>query len=122
MKNLNIHKHIAEKRTLTILKVAFVVLAYSHTAAAWEIPNPFAGDDLDAILRNIADFVIKIGIPLLILAIVVIGFMFVSAQGSEEKLRKAKGAFFWLIIGAVIILGARIIADIISNIADELSG
>lgn len=121
MKKPAIHKRIAEKRVLTILIVAFIALVYSHSAAALSIENPFSSDDFGTILHKLANFVFKIGVPLLIFAIVIVGFMFVRAQGNEKELEGAKNAFFWLVIGAIIIMGAPVLADVLSNLADKIN-
>lgn len=73
-------------------------------------------------INNIPDFiqtlligVIKIGIPIVALAIIYCGFLFVSARGNSEKLGKAKDALLYTLIGAAILLGSWAIAQLISN-------
>jgi len=54
------------------------------------------------------------------LAIIYTGFLFVEAQGSPEKITKAKKALTYTIIGAAILLGAFVIADAIGKTVDEI--
>ncbi len=56
---------------------------------------------------------LKIGIPILALAIIYAGFLFVVARGNSEKLQKAKDALLYTIIGGAILLGAWAIAEMI---------
>jgi len=57
---------------------------------------------------------LKIGIPIVALAIVYCGFLFVFARGNSEKLTKARDALLYTVIGAAILLGAWAIAKMIS--------
>ena len=65
--------------------------------------------------------VIKIGIPVIALAIIYSGFLFVSAQGNSEKIKKAKDAILYSLIGAAILLGSWAIAQLISNTVLKIS-
>jgi hypothetical protein len=58
--------------------------------------------------------------PIIVLMIIYAGFLFVTAQGDPQKLSKAKKAFLWAIIGAVIILGARLLAAAIAQTISSL--
>ena len=67
------------------------------------------------LIRNILQDALKIGIPVVALAIIYCGFLFVSARGNSEKLTKAKDALLWTLIGAAILLGSWAIANMISS-------
>jgi hypothetical protein len=41
--------------------------------------------------------------------------LFVVSKGNPEELKKAKTTLYWTIIGALILLGAQVIAKIIEN-------
>lgn len=82
-----------------------------------EIPNPLAGtiDTLPSFFQKVVEFIIKIGVPLVAMAIVYSGFLFVSARGSDDQLKKAKDAFTYSIIGGLILLAAWLVADAIKD-------
>jgi len=85
-----------------------------------KIPNFLVCDSIGLCLTNIANFIIKyIVTPLAILMLILAGFRFATAQGNEEKLKKAKSNFLWTAVGlAVIAASSMIIAyiqDIFSN-------
>jgi hypothetical protein len=69
---------------------------------------------ISALIHDILEGVLKIGMPVIALAIIYCGFLFVKAQGKPEELNKAKSALTWTLVGAAILLGAWAIAEMIS--------
>lgn len=67
------------------------------------------------LIKTILEGALRIGMPVVALAIVYCGFLFVSASGNPEKLKKAKDALLWTLIGAAILLGSWAIAKMISD-------
>lgn len=87
----------------------------SDPAAQGKILNPLGNTDtLPVLIQTILEGVLKIGIPIVALAIIYCGFLFVFARGNSEKLTKAKEALLYTIIGAAILLGSWAIAKMIS--------
>jgi hypothetical protein len=80
-----------------------------------QICNPVNASTLDGLIKTILEGVIKIGIPIIALAIIYSGFLFVAARGNSEKISKAKDALLYTLIGAAILLGAWAIALLIKN-------
>src|ERR1035437_5737803 len=72
------------------------------------IKNPLGGniDDIPSFITKIIDFVLLIAIPIVALALIYSGFLFVTAVGNSEKLKTAKRTFLYTLIGAAILLGA----------------
>ncbi|MEK7471412.1 MAG: hypothetical protein AAB623_02065 [Patescibacteria group bacterium] len=70
--------------------------------------------DVPALIKTILEGVIKIGMPVVALAIIYCGFLFVKAQGKPEEIKKAKDALLYTLIGAAILLGSWAIAKMIS--------
>ena len=79
-----------------------------------KICNPIDQDTLTGFIKHILEGVLKIGIPIVALAIIYCGFLFVAARGNSEKLTKAKDALLYTLIGAAILLGSWAIAQLIS--------
>jgi len=111
---------------LTIYTLANVELAFAVNATPPKIDvkldNPIGVNSLQQFIERALQIVIDIGFPLLVLAIVYVGFLFVSARGNEEKLQTAKTAFFWVVIGAILILGSQVIVKALSGTVDQLEG
>ncbi|MBP9748172.1 MAG: hypothetical protein KBD17_00895 [Candidatus Pacebacteria bacterium] len=82
-----------------------------------KINNPL-GDNNQTIETFILKFlkgIIKLGIPIVALAVIYCGFLFVKAQGNAEELTKAKDALLYTLIGAGILLGAIAITELVIN-------
>jgi len=73
------------------------------------------------LIKIILQGALKIGMPVVALAIIYCGFLFVFARGNPEKLTKAKDALLWTLIGAAILLGSWAIAKMISVTITGLS-
>jgi len=85
------------------------------------INNPL-GDkltDIPSFIKAIVEIVLYVGIPIVALAIIYTGFLFVAAQGNSEKITKAKKALMYVLIGAALLLGAFVIANAIQSTVDE---
>jgi len=85
-----------------------------------EICNPIQSNTFADLMAKIADIAAKIGLPLVVVFIIYAGFLFVSARGDEEQLKKAKTTFFWAVIGALLVVGAVAISLAIENFASQL--
>ncbi len=81
------------------------------------LPNPIAGtiDTIPEFFQKVVDFILTIGIPLIAMAIVYSGFLFVTARGSDGQLEKAKEAFTYAIIGGMVLLAAWLVAGAIQD-------
>ena len=77
--------------------------------------NPLAVDSLEEFLAEILKFIVRLGTLVVIVMIVVVGFMFVAARGNPEAISKARTALLWTLVGAVILIGAEIIAQAIAE-------
>ena len=78
-----------------------------------KLENPLNVSSLPELLTAILNGVVEIGAILLTVMIVYVGFLFVAAQGNEEKIRSARSALVWTVIGGLILLGASAISAVI---------
>lgn len=89
------------------------------------LENPLSVKTLPALLQKILEIMAQIMLPIVVLAIIYTGFLFVKAQGNKDELTKAKNALFWTVVGGVIVLGATVLAaaikGTISNIINTSS-
>ena len=105
-----------------IIFVSFITLLPAFSLAGTTLPpnsgqivNPISATTLNGLIQTILTGVIKIGIPIIALAIIYSGFLFVAARGNSEKITKAKDALIYTLVGAAILLGAWAIALLIKN-------
>ena len=125
----NYKMQFIRKNLSKIILTAFLIMAPiisfaqdqnppSDPNAQGKIVNPLGPNGPTSITDFIQTFlvgVLKVGIPVVALAIIYSGFLFVEARGNTEKLTKAKSALLYTIIGAAILLGSWAIAGLIAN-------
>ncbi|MCE9549266.1 pilin [Candidatus Nomurabacteria bacterium] len=106
----------------------FILITYSFlgsylTVLAAENPvcrpgticNPISTDTVNDFIKVFLEGALKIGIPIVSLAIIYCGFLFVEARGNPEKITKAKDALLYTLIGAAILLGSWALAQVIAD-------
>ena len=76
---------------------------------------PIRATSIQAFIKELLEGVIKIGMPVIALAIIYSGFLFVSARGNSEAIKKAKDSLMYTLIGAAVLLGSWAIAKLISD-------
>ncbi len=92
----------------------FVPLAASAEAL---IQPPFAVSSIQDLLQKLISVALQIGIPIMVLAIMFIGFQYVweASKGREAKLGPIHENFKYTLLGAALMLGAYVILDILNN-------
>lgn len=117
MKINNFFKKNLHKLTLLVVYVFFVpifILYAQGQNPTSGINNPIPNiTSIPGLIHDILVGVLKIGLPVVALAIVYSGFLFVFARGNPEKLSKAKDTLLWTLIGAAVLLGSWAIATMI---------
>ena len=126
----NISMNFFRKNILKIILIAFLVVtpvvSFGQTEVdidptdpcKGKICNPLSGKGTDSIqgfIQVLLEGFLKVGIPIIALAIIYCGFLFVAARGNSEKLNKAKDAILYTLIGAAILLGSWAIARLLSE-------
>lgn len=101
----------------------FSSAAVAHAAEA-ALGNPLKANisSIPAFISEVLKAVVMISLPIITLFIVISGFMFLLAQGNQSKLDRAKENFMWVIIGALLILGAWVLATLIGGTVTSLVG
>ncbi len=85
------------------------------------LTNPLKVNSLGELYKNIFDIIIDIGYVVVAFFLLLSGFKFVTAQGSETKLEDAKSTFYGTIIGAVIVIGAKTIYVVLEAVVKSLN-
>ncbi len=103
-----------------------MILVTASVAAA-QSTGAFDGP-LKSEIKNIPDFIamalramVMVALPIISLFIVYAGFMFVFARGNEGMLSEAKKNFFYVIVGAILILGAWVLATLIGGTISQIA-
>lgn len=107
----------AEGAALAILFA--VSVAYADSSG---LQNPLRYNDIQSFIAGALKTLVVVALPIITLFIVISGFMFVAARGNESKLEKAKENFVYVIIGALLILGAWVLATLIGGTVSQIVG
>ena len=84
------------------------------------IPNPISVGTIPEFIQKVLEFIITIGLPILAMAIIYSGFLFITAQGAEAQITKAKNALLFAVIGGFILLGSWLIAGAVKEALTDL--
>ena len=103
-----------------LVNKVFAVGEGGITAPAPQLINPLKFKSILDLLTALLNVIVQVGIPLIALAIVYSGFLFVKAQGNDSQLSEAKKTLYWTIIGAAIVLGALVISQVINTTVTNL--
>lgn len=107
---------------LLSLSIFFIMGAVSVQAIT--LTNPIAcGSDctLFTLLRMIIDnIILPIGGVLAVLSFIYAGFLYVTAQGNDTKLKTAHKALLYTSVGTAVLLGSWVIAKVIENTINSL--
>ena len=101
--------------------IALALLDVS-TARAAGLENPLKFNDIQSFIAGALKALVVVSLPIITLFIVISGFMFVAARGNQDKLSKAKQNFVYVIIGAILILGAWVLATLIGGTVSQVVG
>jgi len=78
-----------------------------------KLENPLQSQSIEEFLLKIIDVLLVFAIPIIILFIMYAGFLFVTARGNPGQIETARNALLWSVVGGVIILGAKLIIELI---------
>ena len=87
----------------------------STSSVSGRIKNPIKVDNIQDFIKTVLEGILRIAIPIVVLAIIYSGFLFVKARGNEKELATAKDALLYTLIGAAVLLGSWAIAQIIAD-------
>lgn len=103
--------------------LALGVAAFPLVAAAGGVfENPIGANSIVELLTMLLKFFVRVATVVCVIFIIWSGFLFVKAQGNPEELQRAKRAFFFALIGTVLMLGAEVIAEAIRRTVADIGG
>lgn len=109
-------------RYIALYAIPAAVLSGAHIAfAQTPFQNPVSANSIQELVSQALKVMVMVALPIIGLFVVYSGFMFVFAQGNQEALQKAKRNFLFVILGAILILGAWVIASILGNTVSQLT-
>jgi hypothetical protein len=108
----------------TALVFLVITLAFTAHAAEGGIVSPLKPEvsSIPGFIEAALKALVLIALPILTLFIVYSGFLFIAARGNSSKLEEAKRNFMYVIIGALLILGAWVVATLVGGTINQLTG
>ena len=118
-----IQKYAVRTFSHTALFVLVALIPMYSRAAEGIVGSPLnsAFSTVPGFIEGALKALVMIALPILTLFIVYAGFRFISSQGNDTKLSEAKKNFMYVIIGALLILGAWVIATLIGGTVSQLT-
>ena len=83
-----------------------------------QIKNPLEADNISELFRALIDIVLVFAVPIIVFFIIYAGFLYVTARGNEGTIEKAHRALLYALIGGLLILGARVLIDVVQGTVD----
>lgn len=111
------------KDTFRTISTSVLVIALPFIAGAQTvIQNPTGVSSVNEFIQRVLEAMVRLGTVVVALFILMAGFMYVSARGNSHKLDEAHENFKYVIYGAVLILGAWVIATIVGGTVTQILG
>jgi heme/copper-type cytochrome/quinol oxidase subunit 2 len=106
--------------TLVKLRISTVFIAalspiFAFAQMTLRNPVPGAGMTLKDFIFLLLDIIQLVLFPVLVVCIVYAGFLMVTAGGDEAQVTKSKTWILWCLVGAAIIISAKVIAEFIAG-------
>lgn len=108
----------------SILYIALFTNIYAQDCAGASpdcTPNPVESGTFGELISKLALIITGVSLPFVILFLILAAFLFVTASGNEEQIKRAKTIFKWTMVGAALIVGAWAIAIAIDNFGKALT-
>lgn len=113
---------ILKKASLLGLVALLPLTSQAQLSYRVESPLAFRGPTaLQDFLVAILNIIVIFATPIVVLAIIYAGFLYVTAQGNAQKVQQATQALTYAVIGGVLILGAVALSQIIANLVSSFS-
>ena len=112
---------------LPIVFLLFVVAVHAQATPCTNsttncFTSPTGNMNFQSFIAAAMTAMVKIAVPIITVFIVYSGFLFVTAQGNQAKLEVAKRNFLYSVLGALLILAAWVLANIIGSTVSQLLG
>lgn len=106
---------IVQLRRIATLLTVLAPLSVFAAAATLSNPVPGAGTTLKDFIFLLLDIFQLVLFPVLVVCIIYAGFLMVTAGGDESQVTKSKMWIIWALVGAAIIISAKVIAEFIAG-------
>jgi len=81
-----------------------------------KLENPLNVNSIEELIGGILNIVLILAVPVIVFFIIYAGFLYATARGNAEQVKKATTALTYAIIGGVLIIGSVAIAEIVKQL------
>lgn len=124
--NYFLHKSFRVCASILLLAVMLVsinsapVYAINEKTSAaptktFTLSNPLKVDSVSGLVQNFVEIFSYVVIIIAVLLLVWVGLQFILARGDASKMKELKEWLFWIIIGVAVVIGARVIVEVVIN-------
>ena len=109
------------KRLLIFSAPAALALIYSANGAhaaltSVKVTNPIATSDFSKIVGNTLQWVLSVAGAVALMMLIAGGLYYITAGGSEDRVRTAKKMVTWTILGLVLVLISYALLEVLNRI------
>lgn len=104
------------KTLLSLVSITILFLARTSVAATPAVPNFLKANDFAQLVDKVAGYIFMIGMPIAVIMILYGGLLFLTSSGNEEKVKKAKRALTYAMIGVAILLIGKGFISLLASI------
>ncbi len=83
---------------------------------AGSLPNPLGVSTISELFTKIVQFIIALAMPFAVFMVILAGFRFATAQGSEDKINQAKRNFIWTVTGIAVIVASEALISYVGEL------
>jgi TRAP-type C4-dicarboxylate transport system permease small subunit len=105
---------------LLLLSVIPIAVFAASQNCGDKLCNPLRYDSIEQLLPKLLDIVAQVGLVICTFFIVYAGFKYVTANGDPGKITTAHNILLWSVIGTAVLLGAKVLASILSNTVNQI--
>jgi len=80
------------------------------------LPNFLQTRDFSTLVNRLAGYLLMVGIPIAVIMVLYAAVLFLTSGGNEEKVKTAKKALTWAIVGTAVLLVAKGLISLIKDI------
>lgn len=87
----------------------------NNRTKTFTLQNPLKVDSVGGLVQNFVEIFSYIAILFAVLMLIWVGFQFIMARGNSTRMNELKDWLIKIVIGVAVIIGARIIIQIVIN-------
>ncbi len=79
------------------------------------LSNPLEAESIGQLIQGFVEIFSYVVVLGAVLALIWVGLQFILARGNADRMKELKDWLFWIIIGVAVVIGARLIIQVVIN-------